>query len=241
MENREFVVRSREIEDAANLVLQTVKGKKHSLCPNRELTDIELLCPKRVAETFGIKYLEIKGMGQQAFPQRGKNFKVAGSLDMQSLTIAIDADNSEVFKRFTAMHEIGHVVLHPDMEKVHRDVLRGGKDLMDKNQPQHEREANFFAANALMPRALLSHEFVKRFGNELPFEMEDVSAWITNPTSHQEMTRLSRRTFLRESLLATCTNYKGRNFRSLASHFMVSAEAMKYRIREIGLLKNPQL
>ena len=63
MKNRQFVGRMREIEEAADLVLQVGKEKQFKLWPSQQLTDLDLLCPKRVARAFGITFTEIKDTG----------------------------------------------------------------------------------------------------------------------------------------------------------------------------------
>ena len=70
--------------------------------------------------------------------------------------IGVRADQSIEWKRFVIAHEIGHYILHYDKMKnhgiyAHRDHKKG------KNEK--ENEADFFAANLLMPR----ERFMKQF------------------------------------------------------------------------------
>lgn len=70
--------------------------------------------------------------------------------------IGVRADQSIEWKRFVIAHEIGHYILHYDKMKnhgiyAHRDHKKG--------KSEKENEADFFAANLLMPR----ERFMKQF------------------------------------------------------------------------------
>lgn len=81
--------------------------------------------------------------------------------------IAANADEHYYRQRFTLAHEIGHFVLHKDLvdsfggvddDTKYRSTERGDiyNSLIDSI---HERQANSFAANLLMPKHLV-HELV---------------------------------------------------------------------------------
>ncbi|MBE7508213.1 MAG: ImmA/IrrE family metallo-endopeptidase [Planctomycetia bacterium] len=59
--------------------------------------------------------------------------------------------------RFTAAHELGHIILHAKAARTFRDTLDYGLSTRD----QFEREANRFAAAFLMPLALLERELLQ--------------------------------------------------------------------------------
>lgn len=70
--------------------------------------------------------------------------------------IGVRADQSNEWKRFVIAHEIGHYILHYDKREnhgiyAHRDHKKG------KNEK--ENEADFFAANLLMPRQRFVNQF----------------------------------------------------------------------------------
>lgn len=99
-------------------------------------------------------------------------------------------------QRFTAAHELGHAVLHRDqMETFLPDHM-----ISEADEPtqQHEREANLFAAELLMPRELLQARAAEL------------------RSTHGVCPRL---------VLA----YR------LASELLVSREAMRYRLKYLGL------
>lgn len=70
--------------------------------------------------------------------------------------IGVNASKELAWKRFIIAHEIGHYVLHYDKEKdngmyAHREHKKGKNEI--------ENEADFFAANLLMPRK----KFINRY------------------------------------------------------------------------------
>ncbi|MEZ5709323.1 MAG: ImmA/IrrE family metallo-endopeptidase [Blastomonas sp.] len=71
--------------------------------------------------------------------------------------IVVNAEHPEVRQRFTAAHELGHYIYHRDLlgEGVgdNRAYRTDGTNRPNANiRPIHERQANSFAANILMPR-----------------------------------------------------------------------------------------
>ena len=69
------------------------------------------------------------------------------------LFLGVNSYHSENRQRFTIAHEIGHYILHTD------DILHHDDEKMhfraDKIQSSEETEANFFAAEILMPALLI--------------------------------------------------------------------------------------
>lgn len=71
--------------------------------------------------------------------------------------IAVNANHAPTRQRFTAAHELGHYIYHRDLlgEGVgdNRAYRAEGTNRPNPNiRPIHERQANSFAANVLMPR-----------------------------------------------------------------------------------------
>lgn len=93
-----------------------------------------------------------------------------------SYRIVVNANHAPTRQRFTAAHELGHYVFHRDLlgEGVgdNRAYRTEGTERPNANiRPIHERQANSFAANVLMPRHRLTdvgHEttqaLAERFG-----------------------------------------------------------------------------
>jgi Zn-dependent peptidase ImmA (M78 family) len=74
-----------------------------------------------------------------------------------SYRIVINSNHPPTRQRFTAAHEIGHYIYHRDLIGAGVDDTRAYRSTKNKfnNKSitvQHERQANRFAANLLMPR-----------------------------------------------------------------------------------------
>lgn len=75
--------------------------------------------------------------------------------------ISINAGHSETRQRFTAAHELGHYIYHRELLGNGVGDNRAYRSLKDQLpnpliRPAHERQANSFAANVLMPRHALA-------------------------------------------------------------------------------------
>ncbi|RYD73247.1 MAG: ImmA/IrrE family metallo-endopeptidase [Verrucomicrobiaceae bacterium] len=84
--------------------------------------------------------------------------------------IGVNKDHSPTRKRFTVAHELGHLMLH-SYEQIHVDKAGYGagyglvklrSDLSSTGLDSEEVEANFFAAEILMPLRLLEEELTKQ-------------------------------------------------------------------------------
>lgn len=79
-----------------------------------------------------------------------------------SYKIVVNSNHARTRQRFTAAHELGHYIFHRDLlgEGVgdNRAYRTEGTRLVNANiRPVHERQANSFAANVLMPRHRLAN------------------------------------------------------------------------------------
>ena len=73
---------------------------------------------------------------------------VSGAVNHDEKTIYVNAIEVPFRKRFTIAHEVGHVVLHPEANRVdYRGDIGYSPD-----QKARETEANAFASELLMPR-----------------------------------------------------------------------------------------
>lgn len=84
--------------------------------------------------------------------------------------IGVEKDHVTERKRFTIAHELGHYVLHRNESKMFVDTAifkrqsdEGGYTTREERM---EREANYFAANILMPEILVRRE-VRQFYKDL--------------------------------------------------------------------------
>lgn len=76
-------------------------------------------------------------------------------------SIGVNARHSPARQRFTAAHELGHLIYHRDLigrgvddNRLYRSE-RGGKFYNTNITSSHETQANRFAANLLMPQHLI--------------------------------------------------------------------------------------
>jgi Zn-dependent peptidase ImmA (M78 family) len=84
----------------------------------------------------------------------GEHVKVSGFYDSEENAIFVNSDEFPLRQTFTVAHELGHYVMHKEWARsaaykiLMRDALYLSDDL-------HEKEANAFAANLLVPRFML--------------------------------------------------------------------------------------
>ena len=79
--------------------------------------------------------------------------------------IGVNGRHSQNRQRFTIAHEIGHILLHPQLN-LHIDdtfALKLRSDKSRRSETTDEREANIFAAELLMPITRLMED-TKRIG-----------------------------------------------------------------------------
>ena len=81
-------------------------------------------------------------------------------LDGESATIGVNRNSSNVRKRFTLAHELGHYKLHTQKSSVFMDnvFFRKKSEGYTSKEEKIEREANYFAASILMPEHLVRKE-----------------------------------------------------------------------------------
>lgn len=100
---------------------------------------------------------------------------VSGVLARRSgrLVVVINESHNALRQRFTAAHELGHVIMHVDrFEDTHVDTIIKSRDrLSSKGEEPEEVEANAFAAEFLMPRSLLLHDMPEGYGD--PYDVDE--------------------------------------------------------------------
>ncbi|HEX3448735.1 MAG TPA: ImmA/IrrE family metallo-endopeptidase [Isosphaeraceae bacterium] len=79
--------------------------------------------------------------------------------------IGVNSSHPQNRQRFTVAHEIGHLVLHKG-QPVFVDSFEGRINWRDGASAKEESEANAFAAELLMPRALVLGEVDRAVGEE---------------------------------------------------------------------------
>ena len=188
---------------------------------------------------LGIKYLEYdyqthEYMGQDMFG--GQMVDVAGLIDHESKSVTIASKFPTTHRRFTAAHELGHLVLH-EMTGLHRDKpLSGGGDTRYKDYKEYE--ADKFATYYLMPARFVKHEFERRFGmSKAEYTQEFLYAIGGFNFTIAEFHKRFPYTRDMAIFFATTPAFNGENFTSMMDRFGVSATAMARRLEEVDLFQ----
>ena len=202
----------------------------------REQNPRRFLHPKFAIERLGYRYeergdldLELRLVGTSKV---GKRDVCAGLLDRDDKLVAVSERSSPQERRFSAGHELGHLVLHPDMEAAHRDrpISRSG------GRPPREKEADLFSALYTMPWNWVTEDVKRKFG-QVPIVVTEDWVWLLD---HNDYDRFYEERFAGElaMALATCTTCGGDHFPSLKDEYGVSAKAMANRLQELSLICN---
>ena len=223
------------MERAAGKVRRQVLADVRSRMPDAKDAR-RFLHPKYAFEMMGVTYeerpdldMELRLVGERSGV---KTSVIAGRLDRRRKVVATSERLSPEERRFTAAHELGHLVLHKDVIE-HRDRPI---DVLTP-RPKHEREADMFAAAYLMPRKWVSRDLEDRFGS-LPIKVDENLAWWLDRTDHERLLEPSADAdFERARAIAICTNVGGRHFRSMREVYGVTATAMAWRLIELELIK----
>ena len=77
-----------------------------------------------------------------------------------SRLIGIEESHVKERQRFTLAHELGHYILHNEKSNIFVDTILFKRQMegYTSKEEKWEREANFFAANILMPEQLVKRE-----------------------------------------------------------------------------------
>lgn len=101
-----------------------------------------------------VEIAKVVGVRVEFVSFTGESEGVSGLYDPAQDAILVNHDEPGVRQTFTIAHELGHKVLHEDWARseayrvLWRDPKRQAKD-------RWETEANYFAANLLMPRQMV--------------------------------------------------------------------------------------
>lgn len=218
-----------EIERRANILLRQLHM--------REVRDLSRRSAARdVVEELGYEFIEVQDL---EWPLGKAATAYGGQIDYQANRIAIATRFSEVVQRFTAFHEVGHLLLHRDyQDRLHRDIPLSGEDRSTR-RPRIEREADAFAGFFLMPRRMLQENLEARFGisSLAQFDWSNVLAFHLAPGGHQYLLRqgdMGKRA--RSLAIATAEQLGTTFFTSMANAFRVSATAMAIQLELTNLV-----
>lgn len=166
--------------------------------------------------------------------------KVAGVFDRQNRRIEIAKDTPFESRRFTLAHEIGHAIMHPQEVLLHRDRHSDGFGHPDVEKPLIEQQADFFAAELLMPSKLLTKVFTTYFfGRVDRSEIDNDFAYMLNSATSEALTVKQLRELRRSDLAIrlACIDFFGGNLvQPLIDRFGVSPRAMAIQLVEHDLV-----
>lgn len=206
-------------------------NERHELWTNgHEMTPIDVLQPG-VAIAMHNYAMETREFIGEVW-DRGRHVEVAGQLDRSKRKVLISSRYPRVVQNFTAAHELAHLLLHPNLDVMHRDLPVDGPGWQ---RSWEEREADLFASEFLMPEKRVKKEFAGRFGEDV-FVLTDDSAFALCQTSANNVMLRCRCPRDLSALLAKATSFAGHHFVSLAKTFSVSDKAMAIRLDELGLV-----
>jgi hypothetical protein len=193
----------------------------------------QLFSPDVAIEKYGYAY-EIRESMPGALS--GHQFQTAGMIDTEQNIVMISSAMQFETQRFTAAHELGHLVLHESLPTMrqHRDrpvtgERRGPRDPV-------EEEADYFAAVWLAPGPTVRHYFQERFGN-IPLVLnENVAFHVAGYKGATDLMASKPGSLAFPIAVARATGFNGRHFDSLARFFGLSPMAMGIRLNELGLV-----
>jgi hypothetical protein len=165
----------------------------------------------------------------------GRQFQTAGMIDTEQSIVMISSDMQFETQRFTAAHELGHLVLHeslPNMRQ-HRDRPVTGENTGPRDPV--EEEADYFAAVWLAPGRTVEHYFRERFGN-IPLILNESTAFhVAGYKGVADVMASKPGSLAFPIAVGRATSFNGRHFESLARFFGMSPMAIGIRLNETGL------
>jgi len=228
-----------DIEFRARNLHREIWERRAELWPGkRELSIVEIVDPVMAARVLGIDFQlhpELRWFTRPLAPLE----ETAGILDRKGRRILIAEKFKFETQRFTAAHEIGHLLLHEGVKEtlMHRDLPISGLTRVATSRPWYEREADHFAACLLMPRKRLIAVFEYVFSTKIPFVFDDAAAFELCPNDPDSLSRPHAESLARALALASATHFRGKHFVPLYQQFRVSVSSMAIRIEELGLIQ----
>lgn len=222
-----------EIDSRASDLRRIIWDRRAALWADSEVpaNPTHLLDPEVALRLLGFNFNLVETLG--TFSSEGKNYEVAGLLEAQPGRVSVSRQMRPDIRLFTAAHELGHVLLHPNLKEAHRDRPIDGSAVA---RSRIEKEADRFASSFLMPAILLKTRFALTFGKG-QFSLTDETAFALFgadfDVARRKMTSLRKLSVT----LAGSERYNGRSVESLAKQFGVSTMAMAIRLEELELIR----
>lgn len=188
-----------------------------------------VLKPEKVIQLLKFAFHKVQTLGVNE-----SNEEIAGIINNKDFTIHISSMYAPEVINFTTAHELGHALLHDQIE-LHRDLPLDGSQA-SQNRSIVERQADKFAAYFLMPGKTVKQLFKELFQTE-QFQINEYTSQLLANCSPYELRKTVHNQRDLSRLIAKCEFYNLRPFRSLSKIFKVSIEAMAIRLEELNLVK----
>jgi len=223
-------LKNSEIEILARRVQNALWKYQDHIWPNDSPTNLlGVLKPEKVIKLLKFAFHKVDSLGVNEL-----NEEIAGVINNKDFTIKISSMYAPEVFNYTTAHELGHALLHDQIE-LHRDIPLDGSDF-GQNRSLIEIQADKFAAYFLMPAKTVKQLFQEFFQTEQFQINEDTSFWLANCTP-SELRKIVHNKRELSRLIAKCEFYNLRPFKSLSKIFNVSIEAMAIRLEELNLVR----
>jgi formiminotetrahydrofolate cyclodeaminase/Zn-dependent peptidase ImmA (M78 family) len=222
-----------ELEDLVRRLQNMLWLQRNKIWKNQVPENpIELLKPGKVLrKVMDYAYVESDQLG--IYEYNGDVFEIAGLINKKQKHVQVSNNFSPETKNFTAAHELGHAILHRQIE-LHRDRPVDGSATVSRNT--EEMQADKFATYFLMPRKLVEDAFFLIFQTPR-FIINEATVLAMGGGSIKELKQKCNNLRGLSRLLATIEFYDGKPFYSLSKVFRISIETMAIRLEELNLLE----
>jgi len=229
LHNRLSIARAIEIETRARFLQMQLWNDRCKEDPST--TDpLSVLEPGVALCRFGYSIQSVDSLGCDFL--QGNTVHIAGMLDRGENLVRVSREFSEAEMRYTAGHELGHVVLNHPGETIHRDRPM---DPTTWNKKPQEYEADYFSACFWMPAKHLKRCFEQMFLTK-QFMLTEETAFALCTTSLDTVVSRYRTTRDLAFALARTQSYAGQPIKSLVEIFNVTTTAMAIRLEELELV-----
>lgn len=207
-------------------------NRRHDLWPFGIPPDhVDMLDPRRAAELLGYTYESHEDI--PGWPPNRQS-AIAGFVDPERKLILVSQRFGPEAERFTAAHEVAHLLLHKPRHALRERPISGPRPYI---RDRVERSCDRFAAAFLMPENLLRRRVFETFGVRR-IEVDEISAFWLDPNEPEEILRSGTNALNRAFALARCPrNFQHRRITPLHEQFKVSTSAMAYRLDELHLIQ----
>jgi len=98
--------------------------------------------------------------------------------DRDEAVIGVNTHNARVRQNFTVAHELGHLLLHDQNEQLHVDrkfSVRLRSEVSSRGIDEAEMEANYFAAELLMPTHFIERDVQPLIGYDADLAIQKLA------------------------------------------------------------------